>query len=43
MDKLGARMSPLGVALNGSHAMHAVGDDGISVDAGDGSARLHIR
>ena len=31
MHKLGQPVSPLDVVLNGSQAMHAVGDDGVAV------------
>lgn len=41
--KLGQPISPLEVVLNGSQAMHAVGDEGVSVDSADGATRLHIR
>jgi hypothetical protein len=43
MYKLGQPISPLEVMLNGSHALHAVGDEGVSVDSADGSQRLYIR
>ena len=43
MWKLGQPISPLEVIRNGSHGLHAVGDEGISVDSADGRRRLHIR
>jgi len=43
MYKLGQPMSPMDVILNGSQAMHAVGDEGVSVDSADGSTRMYIR
>ena len=43
MHKLGQPISPLEVALNGSQAQHAVGDDGLTVDSADGRHRLRIR
>lgn len=43
MHKLGQPISPLEVIANGSHSLHAVGDDGISVLTADGRARLRIR
>lgn len=43
MHKLGQPVSPLDVVLNGSHSMHAVGQEGVSVGSADGTARLHIR
>ena len=41
--KLGQPISPLEVVLNGSQALHAVGDEGVSVDSVDGRRRLFIR
>lgn len=42
MHKLGQPISPLEVALNGSQAQHAVGDEGLTVDSADGRHRLRI-
>lgn len=33
----------MGVIRNGSHALHAVGDEGVSVDSSSGNRRLFIR
>ncbi|KAL6772128.1 hypothetical protein ACKKBG_A29040 [Auxenochlorella protothecoides x Auxenochlorella symbiontica] len=43
MYKLGTPVSPLEVLRNGSHAMHAVGDEGVAVSSADGTRRLAIR
>lgn len=43
MYKLGTPVSPLEVLRNGSHAMHAVGDEGVAVSSADGVRRLAIR
>ena len=43
MWKLGQPISPLEVIRNGSHGLHAVGDEGVSVDSADGKRRLYIR
>lgn len=42
MHKLGQPISPLEVALNGSQAQHAVGDEGLTVESADGRHRLRI-
>lgn len=41
--KLGQPISPLEVILNGSHSLHAVGEEGVSVVTTDGGAALRIR
>lgn len=41
--KLGQPISPLEVMRNGSQSMHAVGDEGVTVDSADGRSRLRIR
>jgi hypothetical protein len=41
--KLGQPISPLEIIRNGSHALHAVSDEGVSVDSADGRRRLSIR
>ncbi|KAL4451756.1 hypothetical protein ABPG75_007418 [Micractinium tetrahymenae] len=41
--KLGQPISPMEVVFNGSQALHAVSDEGVSVDSADGATRLHIR
>ncbi len=43
MSKLGRDVRPDDVMLNGSHALHAVGDEGVSVASRDGRARLRMR
>lgn len=45
MWKLGSPISPLEVVRNGSQSMHAVGDEGISVQGHDGgrNEQLNIR
>jgi hypothetical protein len=43
LHKLGRPVSPLDVLRNGSHGLHAVGDEGVSVDSADGGRRLWIR
>eukprot|EP00775_Hariotina_reticulata_P006744 gene6744-6964_t len=43
MHKLNSHIHPHEVILNGSQSMHAVSDDGVSVDSATGSETLHIR
>jgi hypothetical protein len=42
-DCHGRVLLTLQVILNGSQSMHAVSDDGVSVDSANGSETLHIR
>ncbi len=43
LHKLGQPISPLEVILNGSHALHAVGDEGVSVRTTGSKSWLSVR
>lgn len=43
MYKLGHPISPLDIVFNGSKSLHAVSEQGVSVDSVDGTQQLTIQ